>query len=70
MEPKPLDHDAPVIALLSIKGNPLVAEMSQEQLTELVIRLRATGKPKFPAKPSKPATTSKAARFKALLDAL
>ena len=36
----PNDHDAPLIHLLSMKKNPLVVEMTQEQLTELVQRLR------------------------------
>ena len=62
----PTDHDAPVITLLSIKHNPLVAEMSKEQLTDLVARLRAS-KPKA----SKTTTaTSKAARYQALLEAI
>ena len=65
----PTDHDAPVITLLSIKHNPLVAGMSKDQLTELVTRLRADKRKSAPPKPATTAT-SKAARYQALLDTL
>ena len=65
----PTDHDAPLLRLLSIKANPLVAEMTNEQLTELVSRLRY--KPAPAPRPVKPATTrSNRAAYQALLDTL
>lgn len=62
----PTDHDAPVIQLLSIKHNPLVAQMTPEQLTELVMKLRHRNQPLSPPKPP----ASKAAQAKALRDSL
>ena len=65
----PTDHDAPLLRLLSIKANPLVAEMTHEQLTELVQRLRH--KPAPTPRPLKPATArSNKAAYQALLDTL
>lgn len=61
----PTDHDAPLIRLLSIKENPLVVQMTQDQLIELVKKLR---QPHSTPKPPKP--PSKAAQYKALLDSL
>jgi hypothetical protein len=64
----PTDHDAPLIQLLSIKHNPLVAEMTEEQLTALVQKLRHG---KAPAtKTIKPTKASKAAAAKAAYNAL
>ena len=60
-----MDNDAPLIRLLSIKHNPLVVEMTQEQLIELVTRLRH-----HPTKPKPPRPDSKAARYQTLLDSL
>jgi hypothetical protein len=65
----PTDHDAPLIQLLSIRHNPLVAEMSQEQLTALVQKLRHGKAPSTKTiKPTK-AATAKAA-YNAILDTL
>jgi hypothetical protein len=65
----PTDHDAPLIQLLSIKHNPLVAEMSQEQLTALVQKLRHGKAPSTKTiKPTK-AAIAKAA-YNAILDTL
>lgn len=36
----PLSPDAPIHHLLSIKENPLVVKMSDQELTELIKRLR------------------------------
>jgi hypothetical protein len=67
----PTDHDAPLIQLLSIKHNPLVAEMTQEQLTALVQKLRHGKAPSTKTiKPAKPTKASKAAAYNALLDTL
>ena len=67
----PTDHDAPLIQLLSIKHNPLVAEMSQEQLTALVQKLRHGKAPATKTtKPTKPTRASKAATAKAAYNAL
>lgn len=73
----PLAPDAPLIHLLSIKHNPLVKDMSPEQLAELVRKLRthATSAPTLSAKLQsesdsiKPRNT-KSAKRKAMLDAL
>jgi hypothetical protein len=65
----PTDHDAPLIQLLSIKHNPLVAEMSQEQLIALVQKLRHGKAPSTKAA-AKSTKASKAAAYKALLDTL
>ena len=62
----PTDHDAPLIRLLSMKENPLVVQMTQEQLTELVSKLRQQP-PKPQAKIEK---ADRAARYKAILDSL
>ena len=60
---RPTDHDAPLIQLLSIKQNPLVAEMTQEELTNLVAKLRH--------QPSlKTLRTTKTQQRQALLDTL
>lgn len=69
----PTDHDAPLIQLLSIKHNPLVAEMTPEQLTALVQRLRhgkASSTKIVKPKATKPTKASKAAAYNALLDTL
>jgi hypothetical protein len=52
MDLNPLAPDAPIIQHLSIKVNPFVATMSQEQLTEYVKKLRnyATSSPTLTAK--------------------
>jgi hypothetical protein len=60
------DHDAPLIQLLSIRENPLVVQMTQDQLTELVMKLRQQP-PKPQAKIEK---ADRAARYKAILDSL
>ncbi len=60
----PNDHDAPLIHLLSMKKNPLVVQMTQEQLTELVKQLRHQP-PKQPT-----VKIENTARYKALLDSL
>jgi hypothetical protein len=62
----PTDHDAPLIRLLSLKENPLVVQMTQEQLTDLVMKLRQQP-PKPQAKIEK---ADRAARYKAILDSL
>lgn len=36
----PLDPDAPIINLLSVRHNPMVKDMSNEQLTALITKLR------------------------------
>ena len=65
----PSAHDAPLLRLLSIKANPLVAEMTHEQLTDLVQRLRH--RPSPTPRPVKPATVrSNKAAYQALLDTL
>jgi hypothetical protein len=64
----PTDHDAPLIQLLSIKHNPLVAEMTTEQLTALVQQLRHGKAPS--TKTIKPARATKAATAKAAYNAL
>jgi hypothetical protein len=65
----PTDHDAPLLQLLSIKHNPLVAEMTAEQLTALVQKLRhGKAPPTKTVKPTK-AATAKAA-YNAILDTL
>jgi hypothetical protein len=64
----PTDHDAPLIQLLSIKHNPLVAEMSQEQLTALVQKLRHGKAPS--TKTIKPTKATKAATAKAAYNAI
>lgn len=48
----PLADDAPLIHLLSIKHNPLVKDMNNEQLAELVKKLRThtSSAPTFTAK--------------------
>lgn len=46
-----LDPDAPLIHLLSIKHNPLLVLMTDEELREFVIRLRTPKEPK--KKPSR-----------------
>ena len=48
----PLSPDAPLVHLLSLRHNPLLAQMSQDQLTELVKKLRthATSPPTLTAK--------------------
>jgi hypothetical protein len=61
----PTDHDAPLLRLLSIKHNPLVAEMTREQLTDLVQRLRHK-----PGRTLKPTPKSNKAAYQALLDTL
>jgi len=38
----PLDPDAPIHQLLSVRFNPMVKDMSTEQLNELIKRIRAT----------------------------
>ncbi len=53
--PEPLDPlaaDAPLIHLLSVRHNPLVAAMSEEQLLDLVQKLRqhATSAPTLSAR--------------------
>ena len=64
----PTDHDAPLLRLLSIKANPLVAEMTHEQLHDLV-QLRHRPSPRLV--PLKPATArSNKAAYQALLDTL
>jgi hypothetical protein len=73
----PLAPDAPLIHLLSIKHNPLVKDMSNEQLADLVKKLRthAASAPTLSAKLQdesdkiKPRNT-KSAKRKAMLDAL
>lgn len=41
MEPiDPLSPDAPIHHLLSVKENPMVLQMSDQQLTEMIKRLR------------------------------
>jgi hypothetical protein len=73
----PLAPDAPLIHLLSIKHNPLVKDMTNEQLTELVKKLRthALSAPSLSAKLQdesdriKP-RNNKSAKRKALLDSL
>ena len=62
----PNDHDAPLIRLLSIKQNPLVVQMTHDQLTDLVKKLRQPHHSTL--KPPKPPT--KAAQYKALLDSI
>lgn len=64
----PTDHDAPLIQLLSIKHNPLVAEMTHDQLTALVQKLRHGKAP--PTKTVKPTKATKAATAKAAYNAL
>ena len=75
----PLAPDAPLVHLLSLKHNPLLAEMSQDQLIELVKKLRshAVSAPTLTAKlktdgealnPKK--SQSVAARRRALLEDL
>ena len=65
---RPTDHDAPLIQLLSIKHNPLVAEMTTDQLTELVKKLRHGRAPS--TKTIKPARATKVATAKAAYNAL
>lgn len=73
----PLADDAPLIHLLSIKHNPLVKDMSSDQLAALVKKLRthAASAPTLSAKLQsesdsiKPRNT-KSAKRKAMLDAL
>ena len=75
----PLSPDAPLVHLLSLKHNPLLAEMNQDQLIELVKQLRsyAVSPPTLTAKlkadgeklnPQK--SQSVAARRRALLENL
>lgn len=72
----PLAPDAPLVALLSLKHNPLVAQMSQDQLIELVTKLRtlATSPQTLSAKLKSDGESvqrqSKAARRRALLEDL
>ena len=79
MNQDPLSPDAPLVHLLSLKHNPLLAEMSQEQLIELVKRLRShavsaptlTAKLKSDGELLNPAKkVSVAARRRALLEEL
>jgi hypothetical protein len=62
----PNDHDAPLIRLLSIKENPLVVQMTSEELTDLVKKLRQP----HSSNPKPPKPLSKAAQYKALLDSI
>ena len=62
----PTEPDTPLLRLLSIKQNPLVVEMDEEQLLALVKRLRHQPPKPTPA----PKPDSKAARYQALLEAL
>jgi hypothetical protein len=48
------DPDAPLIRLLSIKHNPLLVQMNEQQLREFVIQLRARAE-----KPAKKTRTTK-----------
>ena len=66
------DPDAPLIHLLSIKHNPLLVAMSDQQLREFVIQLRTPAAPKKTrAKPKpKPPKPSLEAQRQALRDAL
>jgi hypothetical protein len=75
----PLDPDAPLLHLLSIKHNPLVAEMTHDQLMELIKKLRtlATSPPTLSARlksdgdrENPRSKTTLAARRRALLDEL
>ena len=69
----PTDHDAPLIQLPSIKHNPLSREMTAEQLTALVQKLRHGKAPSTKTiKPPKTnqSATAKAAAYNALLDTL
>jgi hypothetical protein len=79
MTTDPLDPDAPLLHLLSIKHNPLVAEMNHDQLMELVKKLRtlATSPPTLSArlksdgdKENPKSKVSIAAKRRALLDNL
>lgn len=40
LEVNPLAPDAPIHHLLSVKENPMVLQMSDQQLTEMIKRLR------------------------------
>jgi hypothetical protein len=65
------DPDAPLIHLLSIKHNPLLIAMSDQQLREYVIQLRTPPKAKTKAKVSKKEPKlSLAARRAAIRDAI
>jgi len=66
------DPDAPLIHLLSIKHNPLLVQMTDQQLREYVIKLRTPAeKPKPKAKVStKEPKLSIAARRQAIRDAI
>jgi hypothetical protein len=76
----PLSPDAPIIHLLSLKHNPLLKSMSQEELIELVKKLRthSTSAPTLSAKlksdgealGQKAKKVSLAAKRRALLDEL
>jgi hypothetical protein len=65
----PTDHDAPLIQLLSIKHNPLVAEMTHDQLTALVQKLRHGKAPSTKTIKLTKAATARAA-YNAILDTL
>jgi hypothetical protein len=73
----PLDPDAPIYHLLSIKDNPLVKDMTTEQLQELVKRMRTlaqspqtmTSSLQKESRTRKP-MTEKQIKRKALLDSL
>lgn len=73
----PLSPDAPLIHLLSIKHNPLVKDMSSDQLAELVKKLRTfaasaatlSAKLQTESDAIKPRNT-KSAKRKALLNSL
>lgn len=68
----PFAPDAPLIHLLSITENPLLADASEEQLTALVKRLRTVSQqqPTLKAKLAEGAKSPRTSKRKALLDSI
>lgn len=72
----PLDPDAPLVQLLSVSSNPILATCSDEELRAVVIRLRqvATSPPTLSSKLAKDSDKIKSVRAsskrQSILDAL